>query len=177
MATTVANTWQPVYSSIKILYSRLELNTQTWTIMNVAHTLIAIGKSRRQYMNPCTRPLGSIFCLFFPPPPLQIYFSSHAIPTKTNAVLFCGSNFLTLLCRMCPSCVVCHSNLMCSICNSDVLHLWSLPWDVCRCHSTITTCDHLVVGQCMATVVCTICHTYWFNHGKQICSHLASTIV
>ena len=28
MATTIANTWQPVYSSIKTLYSRLELNTQ-----------------------------------------------------------------------------------------------------------------------------------------------------
>ena len=65
MANTTANTWQPVYSSIKTLYSRLELTRQMRSIISAAHMLLAIGKSRRQYMSHCTRPLVSVFCLIF----------------------------------------------------------------------------------------------------------------
>ena len=65
MANTVANTWQPVYSSIKTLYSRLELTRQMRSTISAAHMLLAIGKSRRQYMSHCTRPLVSVFCLIF----------------------------------------------------------------------------------------------------------------
>ena len=65
MANTVANTWQPVYSSIKTLYSRLELTRQMRSTISAAHMLLEIGKSRRQYMSHCTRPLVSVFCLIF----------------------------------------------------------------------------------------------------------------
>ena len=84
--------------------------------MNVAHTLIAIGKSRRQYTTLCTRPLGSIFCLFFPPPPLQIYFSSHAIPHKSKcSTVFCFHFFYL---------VVPHVLILCGLSfQFDVLYL------------------------------------------------------
>ena len=43
----------------------------------------------------------------------------------------------TLLCCMCPSCVVRNTKLMCCICI-----VWSLPWDVCRGRSIVITCKH-----------------------------------
>ena len=116
MANTAANTWQPVYSSIKTLYSRLELTRQMRSIISVAHTLLAIGKSRRQYMTLCTRPLGSIFCLFFPPPPLQIFFSSHAIPHKSKCSTVFSFHFFYL--------VVPHVPILCGLSfQFDVLYL------------------------------------------------------
>ena len=109
MANTAANTWQPVCSSIKTLYSRLELTRQMQSTISATHMLLAVGKSRRQYMSHCTRPLVSVFCLIFLHH--HCYKSSfpHILfPQKQMQCCFCGSNFLTLLCRMCPSCVVSH---------------------------------------------------------------------
>ena len=84
---------------------------------------------------------------------------------------------------MCRSCVVCQSNLICSICNSAFLQLWSLPWDVCRCGSTVTTCDHgsswSLHGNCslfnMAHVVVQPCHTDLFTLVIHGCLDIAVT--
>ena len=44
MAITAANTWQPVYSSIKTLHSRLELTRKMRSTISAAHMLLAVGK-------------------------------------------------------------------------------------------------------------------------------------
>ena len=119
MANTTANTWQPVYSSIKNLDSRLELTMQMRSIISVAHTLLAIGESRRQYMSHCPRPLVSVFCLIFSTITATNFFSSHAIPTKTNAVLFLWFKF--------PYLVVPHVPILCGLSHQiDVLCLQSV---------------------------------------------------
>ena len=117
MAAAVLHTWQlllPIHGNqyilaSKLLYSRLELTRQMRSIISAAHMLLAIGKSRRQYMSHCTRPLVSVFCLiFFHHHCYKSYFPHMLFPQKQMQCCFCGSNFLTLLCRMCPSCVVSH---------------------------------------------------------------------
>ena len=73
MAVAVLHTWQtllPIHGNqyilaSKLLYSRLELTRQMRSTISAAHMLLAIGKSRRQYMSHCTRPLVSVFCLIF----------------------------------------------------------------------------------------------------------------
>ena len=72
---------------------------------------------------------------------------------------------------------------MCSIYNSVGLQLWSLPWDVCRCGSTVTTCDHgsswSLHGNCslfnMAHVVVQPCHTDLFTLVIHGCLDIAVT--
>ena len=103
MATTAGNTRQRVYSSIKTLYSRLELTRQMRSIISVAHTLLAIGKSRRQYMTHCTQPLVSVLCLILSTITATNLLFRHVLffATKTNVVLFCGSIFSLPCCAAC----------------------------------------------------------------------------
>jgi len=94
-------------------------------------------------------------------------FSSRSIfchKNKCSALLWFNF-FLTLLCCMCPSCVVCHTKLTCSICN-----LWSLPRDVCRGTTTVITCKHRSSWSIHGN--CSLC---W--HGNCSCPGMATAVV
>ena len=118
MANTATNTWQPVCSSIKTLHSRLELTRQMRSTISAAHMLLAVGKFPKTIYDSLHKPLVSVFRLIFPPSPLQIFFFCHVLfPQKQMQRYFVVQIFLTLLCCMCPSCVVCHTKKTCSICN------------------------------------------------------------
>ena len=127
--------------------------------------------------------LVALFFVFSTTTVTNLLFFTCYSPQKQMQYCFLFSLFFTLLCRMCRSCVVCHSNLMCSICNSAFLQLWSLPWDVCRCGSTVTTCDHgsswSLHGNCslfnMAHVVVQPCHTDLFTLVIHGCLDIAVT--
>ena len=98
MAAAVLHTWQillPIHGNqyilaSKLLYSRLELTRQMQSIISVAHTLLATGKSRRQYMTHSTRRLVSVFCLFFSTTTITnlLFLTCYSHKNKCSAVLW-----------------------------------------------------------------------------------------
>ena len=125
MANTATNTWQPVCSSIKTLHSRLELTRQMRSTISAAHMLLAIGKSRRQYMSHCTRPLVSVFCLIFSTITATnlLFLTCYSHKNKCSVVFVVQMSL--------PCCAAC-AHLVCSVTPN-----WRALSAICEaCHET-----------------------------------------
>ena len=89
--------------------------------------------------------------------------------------------FLTLLCCIWPSCVVCDTKMSCSTCN-----LWSLPRDDCRVTTSVIRCKHssgwsihgnlqFVLARQLQSPLMWQLQFYW--HGNYSCIGMATTVV